>query len=214
MRNDARKARAILAIGFTIASLRNVVAETTLSRAAIQEAIDYGLKGEPEAYLLRHVRDRSGGTNDVVVGAVFTPFLRVALTAHHARERGRVITPDDISDWLVAPVIYVAVRWYVGEQCEFAMPEPIVSVVPRKTAVASPMSQAMIDGRPLEVSRGASLLRRFGVELPYDDIAVVVTFPLDVLRQDVDFVVMKYGPGEGACIERGRIPTTELSSWR
>jgi len=214
----ARTASAMLTLVLAMASTGGIEAQSrALSRAEIQEAIDFGLSGDPQPYLLRHVRDRNGGTNDVVVAAVFTPFLRVAFAARSAHEKGRLFAPDDVPGWLVAPEILLAVRWYMGAQCEFdaAMTEPLVTAVPRGTQ--SIPARVVSGWRPLRVYPGASVLRRYGIHLAFTDVAVVVSYPIEFIRDDVDFLIFKHGLREGrtgGCFGRGRIPTAELESWR
>jgi hypothetical protein len=218
MRDESRRAKTILAIALVIASTGGAAGQPgALSRATVQEAIAFGLSGDPRPYLLRHARDRNGGTNDVVVAALYTPFLRVAIAARSAREEGRVLDPNNLPGWLVAPDLLVAVRWYLGEPCEFepAMAEPLVTAVPRG-ASTGPLHSAS-GWHPLQVYPGSALLRAQGVPQPFTDVAVVVTYPVELMRKDVDLLVSKQGlrdGREGACVLRARIPSTELTSWR
>ena len=50
----------------------------TLTSKQIDEAIEWGMNGDPAPYLLHHAGP-PGRVNPVIVGAVYTPFLRVAL---------------------------------------------------------------------------------------------------------------------------------------
>ena len=64
MTNMARTTNAMLTFLLVMAGTEGIGAQSmALSRAAIQEAIDFGLGGDPQPYLLRHVRDKNGGTN-------------------------------------------------------------------------------------------------------------------------------------------------------
>jgi hypothetical protein len=72
-----------------------------LDPAAIQAAIDFGISKEPQPYLLRHAQGE--GTNDVVVAAVYTPFLRVASAARAVWDDGNGLMPEEVPAWLTAP---------------------------------------------------------------------------------------------------------------
>ena len=67
-----------------------------LTSTEIDEAIAWGMRdapNDPAPYLLHHLRAAPERVNPVVVGAVYTPFLRVALAAKAARTDGRPFTP-------------------------------------------------------------------------------------------------------------------------
>lgn len=189
-----------------------------LSRATTLDAIDFGVNDNPEPYVLRHAKARGDGTNDVVVGAVFTPFIRVALAARLASEQGQRLDPDDLPEWLTAPVIHVAVRWYMGGRCEFEprVPLPAVNAV-RQGTHTQPWFPPISEGQPLEVFSGASFASRVGTRLSFADTALVVSYPLEMLREGIDVLVSKHGERNGrlgACVVRGRIPVAESRSWR
>src|SRR5579871_1092548 len=65
----------------------------------INEAIEWGLNGDPVPYLLHHLGE-PGRVNPVIVGAVYTPFLRVALAAKAASQAGRSFAERDVSQVL------------------------------------------------------------------------------------------------------------------
>lgn len=190
-----------------------IVARTSApAPVALRAAIDWGISGDPQPYLLRHAQ--GVGTNDVVVGAVYTPFLRVALAAHAAWADGHELTPAEIRPTLTEPVLDIAIRWY-AIRCPVEEPPraPTVLVVPKDTPFVRNLA-----GAPPSTVRPVTYLQSFGGQLPYSDVAVVISYPLKVLRGDVDFVVFKSGVLEdgrqGDCVERGRIPLSELSAWR
>ena len=76
----------------------------------IEDAIDFGIEGEPEPYLIR------GNTVGVAeeharhgFGLLFTPFLRVQFLSHATWWRtGLSLTPDQILPAVLAPVIHIA----------------------------------------------------------------------------------------------------------
>jgi hypothetical protein len=83
-----------------------------LTHEDIDAAIKWGTQGSPAPYLLHHRRSDPAKANPVVVGAVYTPFLRVALAARAAHQRGHSFAVSDVPSSLIEPVAYVAVRWY------------------------------------------------------------------------------------------------------
>jgi len=85
----------------------------TLTPKDIDEAIQWGLTSAPSPYLLHHEDGRPGsGVNSVIVGAIYTPFLRVALAAKAARDKREDFTSADVQGPWIEPVVYVAFRWY------------------------------------------------------------------------------------------------------
>ena len=60
----------------------------SLTTEQIEAAIEWGVSGEAAPYLLHHAQT-PGTTNDVVVGVVYTPFVRVALASKAA-----LVTPE------------------------------------------------------------------------------------------------------------------------
>jgi hypothetical protein len=47
----------------------------------------------------------------IVLGFVYTPFIRVALAAQASFDSGRHLRREDVAQWL-EPVVYIAFRWY------------------------------------------------------------------------------------------------------
>lgn len=83
-----------------------------LTGKEIAEAIEWGRTGRPEAYALRS-RER------VRVGAVYTPYLRVALASRAAAESNQAFTREDVTPRVIDPkgpehtgkaVVYIAMR--------------------------------------------------------------------------------------------------------
>lgn len=185
-----------------------------ISRADIERAIEFGLAASPEPYLLRQAAGRDSGTDNVVVGLVYTPFIRVAMTARNAwRNEQRRLTPDDIPAEVIAPEMEIAVRW-PASACMADTPEP--PGLPAMTAglrgLPSPAQALRNGGPPLRVTAGTSAVAAYG-PLRYDDVVMVAAFPMTFLRQDIDFVVAKEHSG-GGCYRVGRIPEDELPNWR
>jgi hypothetical protein len=111
----AWKRRTAAWVGCAVLFAAPLVAQpsSTLTPKDIHEAIEWGLTGDPSPYLLHHQDGRTGnGVNSVIVGAVYTPFLRVALAAKAARDKREDFTPADVKAAWIEPVVYVAFRWY------------------------------------------------------------------------------------------------------
>ncbi len=198
------------------------------TRPRVEEAIEWGLSGDPSPYLLRH----AGGVapNPVIVGAIYTPYLRVALAAKAARAAGQAFTINDVSPELTEPTIYVAFRWYC---CDHDRPdassfnpfEPFDYQIARVPQT----SHLPTDGElrsavpPLWIRRDVSLLAGFGGRLPFDDVVLVAAYPVDALTADYDFVIYRQRPTSdsstgqrslGREIRIGRILRDELARWR
>src|SRR6476620_12231448 len=102
--------------------------ERTLALPGLEDAIRWGESGAAGPYLLHHAQN-AATTNDVVVGAVYTPFVRVALAAKAAWATGERLQPETIPATLVEPVVYIAFRWYCcdgdhGDQWSYHPLEP------------------------------------------------------------------------------------------
>ena len=80
-----------------------------LTEKATEEAIAFGRDGTPRPYLLRHT---PGGIkpNPVILGNIYTPFIRVALASYKATLEGRRLSVSDVDTTLIEPLLYVAVR--------------------------------------------------------------------------------------------------------
>ena len=213
---------------FAIAAARGEQSPSAATTPSVEEAIEWGLSGDPSPYLLRH----AGGVtpNPVIVGAIYTPYLRVALAAKAARAAARAFTINDVGPELTEPVIYVAFRWYC---CDVDRPdassfnpfEPFdyqIARVPRTSHVPThvELRSAL---PPLWIRRDVSLLAGFGGQLPFDDVVLVAAYPIDALTIDYDFVIYRErSTTEGSTRQRslirglriGRILRDELARWR
>ena len=138
----------------------------------------------------------------VVVGAVYTPFLRVAFLSHAATERGERLEPADVDPVLTEPLAYIAFRWYGSfdevdpdRAAEFAAMRPRVTMLqaPAPSVERPVASFRMIrSGVPPVWSKPASgLLETFGATLPYDDVVFVAAYPLENLTSLRRFVIYK-----------------------
>jgi hypothetical protein len=197
-----------------------------LSAADVEQAIALGTTGSPVPYLLHH-RSGSGRVNAVVVGLVYTPFVRVALAAHAAATAGRTFTQDDLTADLTEPIVYVAFRWYGGIDPAL-LPDTAAAFAAAdyKIAMAGDRDDRRMQGQlafpppPLWTSRDLSLLRRFGAERPYRDIALIAAYPAAVITPNVSFAIYKEWPsasvpgGVDAFMEEGLVTANDVAAWR
>jgi hypothetical protein len=191
-----------------------------LTRPDVEAAIALGERVVPEPYRLRHA---GRPDNPTVVGAVYTPFVRVAFLARAAFERGRHLQADDIASEWTSPLVYIAFRWYCCDNgvppeaaSAIAAAEPRVVMLPlaRRAPESVPFR---VDGarhvNPVWSRPGTALLDAFGAPPPWDDIALVAAFPVDVLEQGRPFVVYK-DTGRGQSIRIGVVRAADAASWR
>ena len=188
----------------------------------IDAAIKWGTQGSPTPYLLHHRRPDPAKVNPVVVGAVYTPFLRVALAAKAAQERGHSFAASDVPSSLIEPVAYVAVRWYCCVDREHGddrenwhplVPFDYKIAVPGRSS--SPRQLNLVT--PLWVSRDLSILSKFGADVPYQDIVLIVAYPMSALKADLDIVIyreFREGNRGRSGYENGRINAEDLARWR
>lgn len=188
-----------------------------LSRSEIAEAIKFGESQEPRAYLLRHA---GRPDNPTVVGAVYTPFLRVAFLARAAADRGEHLAVDQIGSRLTAPVIYIAFRWY-GQPSPAEPQVVMLPVAPRAPQYVpfTKLDERKGAVRPIWSSRGIGALDTFGATPPYGDVALVAAFPMAALEPGRPFVIFKdVGiPGEigsGRVIATGVVRSADVLAWR
>lgn len=192
---------------------------TTLSPADIEDAIRFGQYYDPEPYMLRGAGLPGAETSErrIHVGAVYTPFIRVALASKAARLTGHIFDRSDVPSQLLEPVVYIVFRWYGLSCCqqELATFDAISPSNHRILHPAEPApaafnakrtwdhkivlpdgpafwgSPARVTTRPLWVSRDLSLL---GTAPPFSDAVLVAAYPLSVLTSGDDFVIYRGEP--------------------
>lgn len=192
-----------------------------LTRPDIESAIAWGESGEPTPLLLHH---DPGPENTTVVGAIYTPYVRVPLAARAAWQAGARLDPAAIPPAWTEPIAWVALRWYCcdPDRPDLATFNPLV---PFDYKVAVPGDRALRQmpwihpvGTPLWVRDDLSPLAPFG-QLPYEDVALLVGYPLDVLRAGGDIVIFRHYPPErdgghaGTALRVGRITPRDLAGW-
>jgi hypothetical protein len=227
--------RAVVSAGCILAGVNAVGSPqmSALTPKDVADAISWGLNGQPRPYLLYHM---TGGTaarpatvaaESPIVGAVYTPFLRVALAARNARLAGHTFGEQDITPQLAEPVVYVAFRWYC---CDADRPDPSTfdPFVPFDYQIAERGKEQFLanwshlSAAPLWVSRDIALLSHFGGDLPYRDVVLVAGYPLSVLKgPNTAFVIYRKLDQNGSYqyitkeqIRIGRVRAEDYSNWR
>jgi len=191
----------------------------------IDQAIEWGMNGDPGPYLLHHMSSQPGKINPVVVGLVYTPFVRVALAARAARKAGRNFASSDIAPTLPEPIAHVAFRWYCCAGQDRATFDPRNPADQKIAVPGDRVSGGLhVTATPLSITRDLSVLKTFGGELPYSDVVLVAVYPISAFASAGDFIIYKGGsdregpvpslPGEWASREVGRITSVELARWR
>jgi len=212
------------ACALSFATLLVARAADTLTPRDIDEAIEWGMYGNPAPYLLHYI-GRPEKVNPVILGAIYTPFLRVALAAKAAREAGRGFTRSDVPPTLIDPVAYIAFRWYC---CDHDRPDPesFDPFRPFDYKLAVPGDKVLrawglrATAAPLWIGRDVSLLASFGGELTYRDVVLIAAYPMSVLSTGHDFVIYREwpSPSDPRAMNRevrvGRVTRQDLTRWR
>jgi hypothetical protein len=227
-----RKCRTAASVACAVLFAAPLVAQpsATLTPKDIDEAIEWGLTGDPSPYLLHHQDGRPGnGVNSVIVGAIYTPFLRVALAAKAARDKRKDFTPADVKAAWIEPVVYVAFRWYccVDRDHGDTPAEWDPSKPPVDYKIAVPGDSVLrgnpglrVTVSPLWVRHDMSLLASFGGEPPYKDVVLLAAYPMSALSTSPDFVIYREWPsptfptGKITGLVLGRVTPDDLMRWR
>jgi hypothetical protein len=216
-----------------------------LTQKDVNEAIEWGLRNpplDPSPYLIHHLGSTSTHINQVITGAVYTPFLRVALAAKAARAEGRTFTPSDVWPKLIEPVIYIAFRWYApsDEDCfpnrsvcsaptRQPPPDGYHLAVPGTTLFSPPVPYAA----PMWIASDLSLLSSFGGDPPYEeleprvvgngphgDFVLLAGYPMNVFSISSDFVIYRDNRATSESRATGRrailghVMPDDLKRWR
>ena len=234
-RRPRRHVACALVAAAALLSGRSVGAElaASLSPKDIRDAIAWGRQGDPAPYNLHHRSYDPGKENPVIVGVVYTPFVRVALAAKKAHDAFREFGDEDLTPALVEPLAYVAMRWYCCDAdhgADLASHHPLVPF-DYKIAVAGydRFSESLIrlDALrllpPVWVKRARSMLADLGGSLAYSDIVVVAAYPVADITPDTDFIIYRDHPTPGADgyparnvrdVRDGRVTAADLALWR
>ncbi len=226
------RGRALASVAWAALYAMPLVAQPspTLTPRDIDEAIELGLTGDPTPYLLHHVGRRpESGVDSMIVGAIYTPFLRIALAAKAARDRREDFTPADVKTAWIEPVVYVAFRWYccvdLDHGHDLASWDPSKPPVDYKIAVPGDRvtrgrTGLSVTTSPLWISHDLSLLASFGGAPPYRDVVLVAAYPMSALATSPDFVIYRELPSvidpswKNASLIVGRVTPDDLARWR
>jgi len=189
----------------------------------VNAAIAFGLSGDPGPYPLRHW-ERPNRISDVLVGAIYTPFVRVALAARDLRAKGITPTADGIPREAKTPTVYIAFRWYESNS-EAAVQGWLGSpyMIADKLTYKRPFpagQEVRLPEPPLWVDTTLATLSDFGGP-PFADTVSVAAYPIGTLLALPNFVVFREFTEPGAQRVRtatevrvGRILPEELAGWR
>jgi hypothetical protein len=202
----------------------------TLSPQDVRAAIAWGNSGEAAPYPLHHRSPDPAKVNPVIVGVIYTPFVRVALAAKQAHDAFRDFGEQDVTPSIVEPLAYVALRWYCCDPDHGHDLEHFHPLVPfdYKVAVAGQdrftESYLRLDGMqllpPAWVKRAAAMRSRLGGSLPYDDIVLVAAYPMANISAGTDFVIYRddLTPGVSGFptrnIRNGRVTAADIAAWK
>ena len=196
----------------------------SLSEQDLAEATRLGEDGDPAPYLINHSSRNSSRVNrapDVVLAAIYTPFVRAAFAARAARlAPSSILSPPAAND----PLVYVALRWYccdIGTTRESfdprRMPLPEIRIAREPTDGRSPYGGDPL--RPVWVKPGPGALQTFGADPPYDDIALVAAFQPEAFVRGRMLVASKATPAnqfglEGTSLRTSSFALEKVDRWR
>jgi hypothetical protein len=206
-------AACVCAVGLVLPQGSSTAQTTRLSRVALEEAIALGANRAPEPYILKHV---GGAENQVVVGLVYTPYLRVAFLSNYANRAGRQLQPEMLPAWVTEPLVYIAFRWYCCDPGDAAQQEALAARSPEVVELSSqPMGPGDLTRGvpPVWFERGSARLAQFGADVPFDDIAVVAAFPSESLKSGRAFAIYKR-VGNATSTRIGVIRAEDVQRWR
>lgn len=222
MRQFAIIVAGVLAIGAPAVDAQR----SALTPSEIDAAINWGVSGEAAPYALPIWTEYVRGVPVVnppslILGAVYTPFVRVALAAKAARQSNTSLTPED-GRRMAEPLVYVAFRWSCCDDEHGITPETFNPFTPFDYHIAVPgdppeASRWHLSTPPVWVNRNVALLDAFG-GAPYPDVVFVAAYPLTVLSTPTDFIIYRQVESRDATrridIRVGRATAKELSQWR
>ena len=173
-----------------------------ISQSDIEQAIKWGAEGEPEPYpLVLH---------NTITGAVYTPFVRIALASYNERRSGRQLTPDKLPAWLTEPLIYFAIKWVPSRD---EPPPQDAQMVLVKSGML-PVNDSAVHA--LRVSNDVATLTRFGVKPPFPGGMIIGVFPSSAVAAGHDVLAFDrwHSQGRGGRYRGGRLTDEDLRKWR
>ena len=186
--------------------------DESVDSAIIKSALDFGRQDNPVPYKLPMTLNSSGDA-----GAVYTPFVRIAMFSKSSRLQGRRLTAADLPNEVTRPIIYIAVHWYcLNFDC--SLPETTVPIgvrlTPRDPCYCAPSVVHPGSILPLWVTRNVGVLEAFGAK-PGKLAVAVAAFPVGSIKAGY-WVSSCAGTSPTDCDDSrgGPITSTDLAGWR
>jgi hypothetical protein len=187
-----------------------------LTRESINEAVDRGRTTDVAPYGLSQ---RVGPPRSAVV---YTPFIRVALAAMHARRRGNSdFDPSRLPEWMTNPLVYVAFSAPCGVEtpsCEiggeqFDLHTPFSWVLIAPTVVMRPPPGVGVS-TPKQIIGDMTIFESLGGP-PFGNVRLVAAFEPEAFRPGLTVFAQWPSPsGKTVALSGGRISETDLYQWR
>ena len=199
-----------------IPTLRALIARPAagLNLDELQKAIGEGYAARPTTYRLGRVTSTASDVSTELAGTVYTPFLRIAWASHTAAQSGQRLTATDLPGWLSTPVVYIALRSPADTLARtFGRPAITILHAGEPTCCDAPQPTLV---HPVWIADDATPIVRFGAEVPFEDLGLVIGLPASALQAGVDIVAFYRlaGPDGRRSVEmRGRITADDLLAW-
>jgi hypothetical protein len=136
-------------------------------------------------YFLRWADQSGDDEQDVVIGAIYTPFSRIALAANERRKAGAQLTPDAARALASDNLFYVALRWQKDARDFDNAPLQIVAI---------PRGLYTVNARkgigPVWIVAGPAAASKMGLALHWPDVGAVAAFPAALFSPDYDFMIL------------------------
>lgn len=187
-----------------------------LTREEIAAAIEWGRTARPASYALRN-------NAGVRVGAVYTPYLRVALASRAAAESNQDFGPKDVTPRLIDPrgpgptgeaLVYIAMRVDGIDSAAHPEASPEVRLLRDTFDGASAASVTTAAGGTVGLGRRiAPVYMQFGLEL--EAVYSVASFHREQLQAGMQVELFDRAHGQRwKESTRGIITASDLSHWR
>ena len=189
-----------------LGSASSAQVKARLTGADIDRAIQSGIAGDVAPYPLypSGLAEKAFAAGARAPALAYTPFVRVALQAKAAHDRGIVLTLADVDAAALESVVYVAftLRACCGEREEDINTGPLtIRAVfdPQAARTAATAARVLEDGkaRPLWVQAGTAPLRSLGIEPP-EHVEAVAAFPVDIVTAAKEFRIGRLSPDRGS----------------
>lgn len=210
----AKTQLSLFAAALMIWCLPSEMQDTDIRRRALR-AIEAGSEGEaPQPYLLRFAQPDADGEQEVVVGAVYTPFLRVAIAAAERAKTQATLSAPEAEAILNENVFFAVLRWSDQDQVSFGAAPLQVVAVPRNSGYFN----EAVGVAPIWIAPGVRAAAILGRQPMWDDVGAIAAFPHEVFSPNYDFVIFKstVDPASGMARRqhrRARIARADHGRW-